>query len=76
MDTTLSVACLTIIIMHTAAITSTSGQELFFGVMAGDKGNEGVLSGIQAALDEINGKNDLLPEYKLKYDLAFSEVCM
>ena len=81
MDPHLSLSCfvLAIIVLHTAAIFSSrneSDRELIFGVIVGDKGNEGVLSGIQAALDEINGKNDLLPGYKLKYDLAHSEVCM
>ena len=47
-----------VVILHTAAVTfssSESDRELFFGVMVGDKGSEGVLSGIQAAVDDING---------------------
>ena len=76
MDPKLSAVAVAITILQTAAtFSSVSDQELFFGVIVGDKGNEGVLSGIQAALDEINRNNDLLPGYKLKYDLARSEVC-
>ena len=74
----LALAIVVIVISHTAAVTfssSKSDRELFFGVIVGDKGSEGVLSGIQAAVDDINGNNDLLPGYKLKYDLAHSEVC-
>ncbi len=72
-----AVAIIAIVIWHTAAATVSgkSDQELFFGVIIGDKGNEGVLSGIQAAVDDINENNDLLPGYKLKYNLARSEVC-
>ena len=77
MDPKLSALAVAIVILLTSAtFSSGSDQELFFGVIVGDKGNEGVLSGIQAALDEINGNNDLLPGYKLEYDLARSEVCM
>ena len=67
----LALAIVAIVILHTAAVTfssSKSDRELFFGVIVGDKGSEGVLSGIQAAVDDINGNNDLLPGYKLKYD--------
>lgn len=73
----LALAIVAVVIMHTTVVTfgSKSDQELFFGVIVGDKGNEGVLSGIQGALDDINGNSDLLHGYKLKYDLAHSEVC-
>ena len=64
-----------IVILHTVATSSSeSDQELYFGVLVGDKGTEGVLSGIHAALDGINGNSDLLPGYKLKLNLAHSEV--
>lgn len=79
MDPKWSTLALAIVILQSAAtFNAGSGQEieLFFGVLVGDKGNEGVVSGIQAALDEISGNNDLLPGYKLKYNIASSEVCI
>ena len=71
-------ACLAIIVMHSAAgiaatsnSTSTDRQLLIFGLMLGDQ-SEGALSGIEAALDEINARNDLLSGYTLNYYLINS----
>ena len=70
-------ACFAIIVVHNvAAVSSRTDPTLLFGLMPGDRYNEnrGALSGIEAALDEIDERNDLLPGYKLNYDLVHSQV--
>jgi hypothetical protein len=50
---------------------------LYFGLMlslSGDDQSSGALAGVQAALDEINSKDDLLPGYSLHYTLTDSKV--
>ena len=68
-------ACLVIIVMHSIAISSSTNtdRQLFFGLMLGDQ-SEGALSGIEAAVDEINARNDILPGYTLNYDLINSQA--
>ena len=47
---------------------SDANRELFFGLMTGSQdNNNSTLSGVRDALDEINGRNDLLSGYKLNY---------
>lgn len=71
---------LVVLAMCSVALSSTSGldQELFFGLMIGDQNQEnmdsGALSGVQAALDEVNQRTDLLSGYKLSYELVHSQV--
>ena len=51
---------------------------LYFGLMlslSGDDQSSGALAGVQAALDEINSRDDLLPGYSLHYTLTDSKVC-
>ena len=50
---------------------------LYFGLMlslSGDDESSGALAGVQAALDEINSRDDLLPGYTLHYTLTDSKV--
>ena len=50
---------------------------LYFGLMlslSGDDESSGALAGVQAALDEINSRDDLLPGYMLHYTLTDSKV--
>ena len=50
---------------------------LYFGLMlslSGDDQSSGALAGVQAALDEINSRDDLLPGYSLHYTLTDSKV--
>ena len=50
---------------------------LYFGLMlslSGDQQSTGALSGVQAALDDINNRDDLLPGYSLHYTLTDSKV--
>ena len=54
---------------------------LYFGLMlslSGDDQSSGALAGVQAALDDINSRDDLLPGYSLHYTLTDSKVrvCM
>ena len=68
-------ACFAIIVMHSVAVISSSStdRQLFFGLMLSDQ-NGGALPGIEAAVDEINSRNDLLPGYRLNYDLINSQA--
>ena len=48
---------------------------LYFGLMlslSGDDQSSGALAGVQAALDEINSRDDLLPGYSPKFSLTDS----
>ena len=67
-------------IWHNSAITSPSNStELYFGLMSlsGDDQSSGTLAGIQAALDEINSRDDLLPAgYLLNYTFTDSKVTL
>ena len=50
---------------------------LYFGLMlslSGDHQSSGALAGVQAALDEINSRDDLLSGYLLNYTLTDSKV--
>ena len=52
-------------------------KPLYFGLMlslSGDDQSSGALAGVQAALDEINSRDDLLPGYSLHYTLTDSKV--
>ena len=54
-----------------------SSVPLYFGLMlslSGDDESSGALAGVQAALDEINSRDDLLPGYSLHYTLTDSKV--
>ena len=61
-------------------VESDSNNEstpLYFGLMlsvSGDRQSSGALAGVQAALDDINSKDDLLPGYSLHYTLTDSKV--
>ena len=50
---------------------------LYFGLMlslSSDDQSSGTLAGVQAALDEVNSRDDLLPGYSLHYTLTDSKV--
>ena len=50
---------------------------LYFGLMlslSGDAQSSGARAGVQAALDEINSRDDFLPGYSLHYSLTDSKV--
>ena len=57
--------------------TVTNSSTLYFGLMlslSGDDESSGALAGVQAALDEINSRDDLLPGYSLHYIPINSKV--
>ena len=59
--------------------TNESSVPLYFGLMlslSGDQQSTGALAGVQAALDEINSRDDLLPGYSLHYTLTDSKVLL
>ena len=66
-----------IVVLHNvvavSVASSSTDRQLLFGLMLGDQ-SEGALSGIEAALDEINSGNDLLLDYRLNYSLINSEA--
>ena len=50
--------------------TVTNSTALYFGLMlslSDDDQSSGALAGVQAALDEINSRDDLLPGYSLNF---------
>ena len=56
---------------------NASTLPLYFGLMlslSGDQQSTGALAGVQAALDDINNRDDLLPGYSLHYTLTDSKV--
>jgi hypothetical protein len=58
---------------------ATNSTTLYFGLMlslSGDDQSSGALAGVQAALDEINSRDDLLPGYSLNFTLTDSQVFM
>ena len=57
--------------------TTNKSTPLYFGLMlslSGDQQSTGALAGVQAALDHINSRDDLLHGYSLHYTLTDSEV--
>ena len=57
--------------------STANSTPLYFGLMlslSGDYQSSGALAGVQAALDEINSRDDLLPGYSLHYTLTDSKV--
>ena len=57
--------------------TVNESVPLYFGLMlslSGDQQSTGALAGVQAALDDINSRDDLLPGYSLHYTLTDSQV--
>ena len=70
-------ACLNVY-PNVTEVESTNGTcPLYFGLMlsqGGDQQSTGALNGVKAALDEINGKDDLLRGYSLHYTLTNSKV--
>ena len=57
--------------------SSIDSTPLYFGLMlslSGDQQSTGALAGVQAALDDINSRDDLLPGYSLHYTLTDSQV--
>lgn len=57
---------LAIVALCCTAASSSSDQEVFFGLMVGDQDNSRALSGIVDALDDISRSN-LLSGYNLSY---------
>ena len=58
-------------------VLNNESTPLYFGLMlslSGDHQSSGALAGVQAALDEINSRDDLLPGYSLHYTLTDSKV--
>ena len=57
--------------------SATNSTTLYFGLMlslSGDGQSSGALAGVQAALDEINSRDDLLPGYSLNFTLTDLQV--
>ena len=60
-----------------AVFNNVTLTPLYFGLMlslSGDQQSTGALAGVQAALDDINSRDDLLPGYSLHYTLTDSQV--
>ena len=60
---------------NTDVISSSNSTALYFGLMlslSGDDQSSGALAGVQAALDEINLRDDLLPGYSLNFTPTFT----
>ena len=60
-----------------SVLSETNSTTLYFGLMlslSGDDESSGALAGVQAALDEINSRDDLLPGYSLNFTLTDSQV--
>ena len=57
-------------------VGNNNSVPLYFGLMLSlsDDDLSGALAGVQAALDEINSRDDLLPGYSLHYTLTDSRV--
>ena len=63
----------------TEAVQRDETSPLYFGLMlslSGDQQSTGALAGVQAALDDINNRDDLLPGYSLHYTLTDSKVSL
>ena len=61
------------------ATSPSNSSAIYFGLMlslSGDDQRSGALAGVQAALDEINSRDDLLPGYSLQYTPIDSVVIM
>ena len=61
------------------ATSPSNSSAIYFGLMlmlslSGDDQSSGALAGVQAALEEINSRDDLLPGYSLHYTLIDSVV--
>ena len=59
-------------------VSKNNTHRLYFGLMlslSGDQQRNGALAGVQAALDDINSRDDLLPGFSLHYTLTDSEAC-
>ena len=62
---------------NNSELVSNDSTPLYFGLMlslSGEHQSSGALAGVQAALDEINSRDDLLPGYSLHYTLTDSKV--
>ena len=60
-----------------SVLSETNSTTLYFGLMlslSGDDESSGALAGVQAALDEINSRDDLLLGYSLHYTPIDSKV--
>ena len=57
-------------------VGNNNSVPLYFGLMLSlrDDDLSGALAGVQAALDEVNDRDDLLPGYSLHYTLTDSKV--
>ena len=57
-------------VAHGIATSPSNSSAIYFGLMlslSGDDQSSGALAGVQAALDEINSRDDLLPGYSLNF---------
>ena len=59
------------ITVFSVVIPAYSSKEIRFGLVTGEQNmiNNGALSGINAALEDINERSDVLFGYTLKYEL-------
>ena len=65
--------------IYPTAEPKNESTPLYFGLMlslSGDQQSTGALAGVQAALDHINSRDDLLPGYSLHYTLTDSKVLL
>ena len=75
----LTFCCCIVSSTNFSSIQHDSGIPLYFGLMlsiSGDQQSTGALAGVQAALDDINSREDLLSGYSLHYTLTDSQVIL
>ena len=63
------------ITVFSVVLPAYSGKEIHFGLLTGEQNviSNGALSGIKAALEDINERSDVLFGYTLNYEL-YSKV--
>ena len=60
-----------ITVFSTVVTSAYNSKEIHFGLLTGEQNviSNGALSGIKAALEDINERSDILYGYTLKYEL-------
>ena len=57
---------LAVCVSQVATASSSDSQEIIFGLIVGDGGKSGAREWVENAIIEVNGRSDLLSDYRLK----------